>query len=357
MKVILATGIYPPEIGGPATYVQALAKELTQKGNDVTVITYGKRKFDDSKWAVIHVSKSIPILRWWKYAKALRQHGKDADIVYAFSSVSCGVPIWLARLKGPKKILRLGGDFFWERYTDRGGMMSLKEWYGKGSFVLKSLSPWVLKTFDHIVFSSRYQEEVYENCYKKLPEHSVIENALPSGVPQKHQKHTPFRLLFMGRFVAFKNLLALIEAMAHLEACELTLVGNGPMKGKVQTHASAFSVLNRVKFVDPVHGAEKQKVFAEHDLMVIPSITELTPNVALEARAAGLPVLLTEETGLSEQLRSGMTVAPLKTPIDIAREIGGLMTIYQAISEAASQEAPQRGWQEVAEETDELLKK
>ena len=108
MKVVLATGIYPPEIGGPATYVRALAAELSKKNIDVTVITYGEPHTAED-WRVITVSKSIPILRWIAYAFTLRAHGKDADAVIAFSSMSAGVPLWLAHLKKPKKILRLAG--------------------------------------------------------------------------------------------------------------------------------------------------------------------------------------------------------------------------------------------------------
>ncbi|MBU2259488.1 glycosyltransferase, partial [Patescibacteria group bacterium] len=128
MKIVLTTGIYPPDIGGPATYVSCLANEFSRQGIDVIVVTYGgssKFQVPSSKWEVVRVNRSFPILRWFRYAKALKQVGQDADIVYGFSSVSCGVPLKLARLKKPKKILRLGGDFGWERYTDWGGKLGL----------------------------------------------------------------------------------------------------------------------------------------------------------------------------------------------------------------------------------------
>src|SRR5688572_23171169 len=94
MKVLLATGIYPPDIGGPATYVRHLAAELTSKGMGVRVVAYSDSKEMDMKrlndpWKVVGVPrKGGPILRWWRFAKALKQHGKDADVIYCFSSVS-----------------------------------------------------------------------------------------------------------------------------------------------------------------------------------------------------------------------------------------------------------------------------
>ncbi|MFA7681694.1 MAG: hypothetical protein WCX61_01550, partial [Candidatus Peribacteraceae bacterium] len=68
MKVVFATGIYPPDIGGPATYVERLAGEMTKAGEEVVVITYGeneKLKMKNEKWTVVRVSKwGGPLLRW-----------------------------------------------------------------------------------------------------------------------------------------------------------------------------------------------------------------------------------------------------------------------------------------------------
>ncbi|PIR76833.1 MAG: hypothetical protein COU30_05750, partial [Candidatus Magasanikbacteria bacterium CG10_big_fil_rev_8_21_14_0_10_38_6] len=40
MKILIATGIFPPEIGGPATYVPRIAKEFLDRDHFVSVITY-----------------------------------------------------------------------------------------------------------------------------------------------------------------------------------------------------------------------------------------------------------------------------------------------------------------------------
>src|SRR3989338_4511748 len=102
MKIVLATGIYPPEIGGPATYVRALAERLHAKGEKVSVIAYGKTLPSIEAFSVTRVSRAGGIIfRWRRYAKTLRTLAADADIVYAFSSVSVGVPLWMARLKHP----------------------------------------------------------------------------------------------------------------------------------------------------------------------------------------------------------------------------------------------------------------
>lgn len=369
MKIVLATGIYPPQIGGPATYCRALACELKMLGANVSVLTYARKSQDpnskfqknsksqfpipNSDFDVIRISNSIPVIRWFAYARALRRHASDADAVIAFSSVSAGVPLWLSRIKKPKKYLRLGGDFFWERYTALGGMLGLRNWYGsKGGKnpILHSFMQWLLNKFDHIVFSTKFQESIYRNHYSKLPSYSVLENALPSGNPQKHEKHDPFKILFMGRFVGFKNLPTLVQAVNEMTGVTLTLVGDGPMRSQLEKVAG-----ENVSFHPSVHGEEKQRIFAEHDLMVIPSITEISPNVALEARANGLPVLLTKETGLSEELTNGMIVRNLSSAEKIAEVIQSVIERYSEVSAEAASNPSERGWGAVADEWISLL--
>ncbi|MBT3834721.1 glycosyltransferase family 4 protein [Candidatus Peribacteria bacterium] len=366
MKIVLATGIYPPDIGGPATYSHQLASELQKRGEDVTVITYGevdieqRKVIDNENWIVECVPRfGGPITRWLRYAAVLKKCANDADFVIAFSSVSCGVPLKLARLKKPKKILRLGGDFFWERYTDNGGECGLRIWYDKKFkslkyFLIRAFYKSVLKAFNHIIFSTRFQEEIYENNFKYLPSHSVIENALPSGALELHKKHDPFRILFMGRLVGFKNLPELLAAASILRASgrdiELLFVGDGPMKKELQCVSIEQNVEDITEFKFPVHGEDKKKTFVEADLLVIPSITEISPNVALEARAAGLPVLLSKETGLSDSLTEGMVISDLIYAETISHEIEKIIDNYDQIASDSSKDTSDRGWDRVAED-------
>lgn len=357
MRIVLATGIYPPAIGGPATYVQHLAEFLMKSGEDVTVVTFASKSAPkpDEPWPVHVVSKSGgPLLRWWRYSRMLRRVGKNADIVYVFSSVSVGIPLLLAHLKKPKKLLRLGGDFFWERYTDLWGKKSLGQWYASRPPIM-FFSSFLLGSFDHIVFSTRFQEQLYRRAYRRLPSHSVIENALPSAELLVHAKHDPFRLLFLGRFVRFKNLRPLLHTVAKLPHVTLTLIGEGPVAKELSKLAQMLHVKGRVVFLPPVHGEEKVKAYREHDVIVIPSITEISPHVALEARSYGLPVLLTQENGLGEDLREGMMVGPLRTVDDITRAVLEMEHRYEEIAALAAAPLKKRGWEDVAQDSHKLF--
>ena len=354
MKIVLATGIYPPDVGGPATYVYELAKELTKRGEEVIVVTYGKESESTDSWKIVHVEKSLPFIRWVIYAQALRMHGKDADIVYAFSSVSCGVPLIIAQLKNPIKLLRLGGDFFWERYTDRGGRKSLRDWYASKPFS-RRLMQWILSRFNHVIFSTEFQKEIYEEHYKKLLEHSVLENAVPpTWNPHAHKIRDPFRLLVMSRFVRFKNLNSLVRAIPLLpKDIFLTIVGEGPCKVELSSLVKTLKIDGRVAFATPIQGDDKKQLFNMHEVLVIPSLTDISPNAALEAVSTGLPVLLTKETGLSDYLTSGMTLEDMQTPEQIADAVKNLKANYPVYT--VSEPHP-RTWETVTDESTTLFK-
>ncbi len=335
MKVILATGIFPPEIGGPATYVRGVARELKARGEEVVVITYGaKPGLDQSEgYWVISVGRQGGLLgRWFRYRRALVTHSVQADYICAFTSVSAGVPLIMSGLQKPKKILRLGGDFFWERYTDGGGTLSLREWYASRFGCWRILSAVVmgkiLRTFDNLVYSTEFQRHIHVSTYRSLPVSSVESNARPEAVFSSHEPRTPFRLLFMGRFVRFKNIPALIDAVALLPAIRLTIIGAGPMEQELRNRVKKSGMESQIYFRASVSGDQKRQAFDDHDLLVLPSFTEISPNTALEARAAGLPVLLTEETGLPDI--PNVYKRRLRRPTEIAAEISEIIQHYPA---------------------------
>ncbi len=368
MKIVLATGIYPPDIGGPATYVRELARELTEQKHEVIVLTYQTIFVDHSPppaWKIIRVSRGGGMLfAWNNYAKALREHAANADQVVCFSSVSCGVPLWMSGIKKPKTMLRLGGDFFWERYTAVGGGLGLQPWYADGKpesfsdrvnlFVTRLMNSLfmerILNRFDCVVYSTQYQLDIHKRHYKKLPDTLVIQNALPSGSPVLHAMHAPLKLLFLGRFVRFKNVINLLHALRDIPDATLTMTGEGPERLNMRKEAEQCGLNDRITFLRPVFSEDKQRLFADHDLLVLPSITEISPNVALEARSSGLPVLLTQQTGLSGELTKGMVKAPLHTAPEIARAIASVRTNYADIAREAASPPLQRPWSAVAQE-------
>src|SRR3989338_1426308 len=112
MRILIATGIFPPDIGGPATYSSLLLEELPKRDVAVSVVTYGPAG----------VSRNIPKgLRHFLYF--LVCVFKPADIIFAQDPVSAGFPALLAaRLTGRKFVVRVAGDYAWEQGVERFGV-------------------------------------------------------------------------------------------------------------------------------------------------------------------------------------------------------------------------------------------
>ena len=99
MKIIIATGIFPPDIGGPATYSETIAEELTKRGFDIRVITYADRsknqeaRIKKQEYDIIRISRGYPKgLRHFLYFRRVLRATKGADVVYAQDLISAGLP-------------------------------------------------------------------------------------------------------------------------------------------------------------------------------------------------------------------------------------------------------------------------
>ena len=103
-KIVLASGIVPPDIGGPATYVTKLGQEFVEAGYRVKVLSYGDRESEiDEVLSVQRVSRKTNMLsRYLQYFQQLRKLAKWADIIYAQDLISVGLPCALLKLFKPK---------------------------------------------------------------------------------------------------------------------------------------------------------------------------------------------------------------------------------------------------------------
>jgi rhamnosyl/mannosyltransferase len=123
------------------------------------------------------------------------------------------------------------------------------------------------------------------------------------------------RILFVGRFVYYKGVEVLIDAMAQCDGT-LLLAGDGPLEPLLRRRAAERSLGDRVRFLGRVPDADLPSVYRAADLFVLPStaFTETFGVVQIEAMASGLPVISTNlPTGVpwvNQDGVSGLTVEP-----------------------------------------------
>ncbi|MEL7048888.1 MAG: glycosyltransferase family 4 protein, partial [Pseudomonadota bacterium] len=154
-----------------------------------------------------------------------------------------------------------------------------------------------------------YQETVQP---KQLPM-QVIHNGLLSkdfsGV-EVHSEASDF--LFVGELRKLKGVDLLLEALAAVNACRkagqppirATIVGDGPDAEEFKQLALQLGVERHVQFTGamPVRDA-----MVQGQCLILPSRAESLPYIALEAAAAGRPLIATDVGGLSEIVQGSET--------------------------------------------------
>ena len=123
MKIVIAAGIYPPDIGGPATYSELIAREFAKQKIKVKVICYSDKKSDD----VVRILRKHNILiRYLLYFCNLLKIAKGCDVIYAQGPLGAGLPaMWTSKILNKKLVIKIVGDYAWEQGVNQFGVKDL----------------------------------------------------------------------------------------------------------------------------------------------------------------------------------------------------------------------------------------
>jgi glycosyltransferase involved in cell wall biosynthesis len=169
-------------------------------------------------------------------------------------------------------------------------------------------------------------------------------------------------LFTIGRLVHEKGIHVLLAAMPAVLACfpqaRLIIAGAGPMQGELEALARLSGAA--VQFAGFVDGAAKWRLYAQAAVSVFPSLYEPFGLVALEAMAAGSPVVAARTGGLAETIRhnaDGLLVHPGSASA-LAKAICRLLA-EPAIAARLAQRARRKiirqyGWTAIAASTAEV---
>ncbi|MDO8493192.1 MAG: glycosyltransferase [bacterium] len=345
--VVIAAGIYPPEIGGPATQIQNLARGFNSGGVKVAVVTYAKQRASDpgDSFDVHRIPSGWPtIIRGLSYLTLLFTSSIKHHNIFAQDITGTGLPAMLVKKMLPDKrfIIRIGGDLLWERKVEAGETgLSLPEYYRTGAHNgqrLFKIGRYVMSSADQIVVPAEFLKEIYVKYYDVPTDKiTVIKNPIPAiedvwrsnlqnlevGSPKKDKT-----ILFAGRFLKLKNIDTLINAFLsvyeEIKPAKLVLIGDGPERKNYEERIKNEELKDRVEIVSTLPRAELMSHITKADLCVCPSISEVNSNFILECLALGKPVLLTKNNGLSIKLPTEMLVSP-EDQVEMQNKIKSLL--------------------------------
>lgn len=324
MKIVLATGIYPPEIGGPATFVPALADDWCKRGLEIAVVTYGDAQTAlGAGWPVEVVSRAGgPFLRYLRYAWCVARCARrmKADVVFLQGPFSDGLPGTVgALMAGKPTALRVGGDFAWEgmQSAQPGNVQSLDVFLkSKKAFkwsMIFALESWVARRTSLVVTPSAYLQRLADAWGVKKDRQRVIYNTVEveSNLSTRHELRARFGiqesaqvLLAVARAAPWKRIDFLLEVLKDLpKTHQLVFLGEGPELGHWRALAKTLGLETRVRFEGRVSRRTVQEWALAADCFLLPSLYEGFPHVAVEMVSAGLPCFVSDQGGNPEAAR------------------------------------------------------
>jgi glycosyltransferase involved in cell wall biosynthesis len=307
MKILLAAGLYPPDIGGPATYASMLARELPKEGIEVIVLPYG---------TVRHVHK---LGRHLVYAYRLWQQSQDVNLIYALDPISVGLPARLvAFLRRVPLIVRLGGDYAWEQGVQRFGVTGTLDEYTNHTCtrplsvrLVAALQTFVTRGATRVIVPSAYLKSIVAS-WGIAPEqiavlYSAVEPIVVAADRETLREDFNFiepTIVSVGRLTPWKGFRTVIDVIAlrkvRGEKTTLVIAGSGPEEIVLKTYAEAKGVKDEVRFVGALTQDALFAVIKAADVFVLNTAYEGLSHQLLEVMSIGTPIVTTRVGGNPE---------------------------------------------------------
>ncbi len=252
----------------------------------------------------IHISTPGPVgsVGWWAARRlgipVLGVYHTDfpayIDYLFGDDAMTWGCARWMSFFYGPfERVFTRSADY-------RGSLVRL----GIEDSRIVRLLPGI----DTSLFDPRFRDE---GIWDRL--------GVPPGV----------KVIYCGRVSVEKNLPDLRKLWPEARrlcgevAAQLVVVGDGPYRETMQRELAGTDAY----FLGFKHGRELSTIYASSDLFVFPSTTDTLGQVVMESQCSGLPVIVTDQGGPKEVVRSGVTglVLPSGDTRRWAAEIAGLV--------------------------------
>lgn len=332
MNVLVVSGIWPPDIGGPATHAPELAAFLHGRGHHVEVVTTAESEPTPEPYPVRWISRRIPIgVRHVLSVAEIARRARRADIVYSTGMV--GRTSLAVTLTGTPLVLKITSDPAYERSLRyRLHARSLEEFqHARGLRIaaLRAMRDFALARAERIVCPSAALRELALGWGVDAARIEVLPNPVQAPVlddrdelRRRHGLEGP-TLVFAGRLAPQKSLEVTLEAVRRLQGVQLVLAGDGPEAERLRRLAHDLGLDGRVRFLGAQPRDTVLELLRAGDVAVLSSSWENFPHMVVEALAVGTPVIATDTGGVGEILTDGRNglLVPKQDPEALAATI------------------------------------
>ena len=324
MKVVVVSGIWPPDVGGPASHAPALADALREAGHEVEVVTTADGQPERRPYAVRWVRRALPApRRHLAVTLAIAKVARRADRVYATTMIRRAA-LGAAVARRPL-VVKLVADEAYERERRSGRFAGTLEEFQDTAGVLRVrllrlTRTAALRQARHVIVPSAYLRRIALG-WGLLPHRvTVVPNPAPElpALPPRDEARAALGLSgpalgTAGRLTAQKALGDALAALARVPDVELLVLGDGPERAALERRAEELGVAARVRFLGAGTREDVVALFRGVDAALLTSAWENLPHTLLEALAAGTPVIATAVGGIPEVVvdgENGLLVPP-----------------------------------------------
>jgi glycosyltransferase involved in cell wall biosynthesis len=317
VKVLIVSGIWPPDVGGPASHAPDVAEFLRGRGHDVQVVTTGDAPPAPRAYTVHAVPRRHRVgVRHYRGAALVHHRAREVDVVYTTGMFGRSA-LGSAMARKPY-VVKLTADPAFERSRRRGlvdGDVDEFQDHGGGAAValLRFARDVELRHAAHVFTPSAYLRDL-ALAWGVAPQRvSVLPNPSPvlGELGQREDLRRAFglngaTLAFAGRLTAQKSLGRALEAVASADGVKLVIAGEGPEREPLQTRAHELGIGDRVTFLGAQPRERVVELFHAADATILSSSWENFPHTVVEALAVGTPVLAMEAGGVAEVVHDGV---------------------------------------------------
>ncbi len=330
IRVLVATGIFPPDIGGPATMLEALIAALQQENLEIKTLTYGEptsgnQPVDET---IFRVSRNGRFkLKYLKYFLKMLELAEWADVIYVTDIYSVGFFARLAKkILGKKYIIRLAGDSAWETAVNRGWTQDYIVDFQKKTYAdrriekLKARRRRILLDADRTLAVSEFIAGVARQIGVPAAKIKVIYNSIdfigdnPADAAsveaiKEQYGHKAKIMVTACRLTPWKGVDTLIailpQLMARVGPINFLILGDGSEMARLKEIAVDLKLEKQVHFLGRVAAPEVPNFLSAADIFVLNTNYEALSHTLLEAMKVGAPVVATAIGGNPEVIADG----------------------------------------------------
>jgi len=332
VNVLVVSGMWPPDVGGPASHAPEVCEYLLRRGHGVAAVTMADCAPAPERYAVHWASRRTPLV--WRHVIAARlvaRLARKADIVYSTGMI--GRSSLGAALARRPIVLKLTSDPVFERSlrwrlfgADLGAFQGAR---GLRIGVLRRIRDLALARARRVIIPSEALRELALGW--GLPTEKVVVIPNPVSPPELGEREELRRrhglegrtLVFAGRMVPQKAIPVALEAVVRNPDVSLVLAGEGPYLERLRELARSMPLDSRARFLGPQPRQAVFELLRAADAALLSSSWENFPHMVVEALAVGTPVLATHVGGVTEILRDGENglLVPMNDPEALAGAI------------------------------------